>query len=394
MEKQILQKQKNIGIYAILLFSLFLSGCWDRTEVNDLAIVIATGLDITDEGEIELSAQFVNPKEYSVGQGGVGGGKLTTVEKATGKTIADASSKLQQKVSRTLFPGHSRVLFISKKIAEAGINKQIDFFARGPYPRLRSFVFVTEQSPVDLLKVSPDLESSSGEVARELSRFWIAPSITIKDLLESFHGKEQGTVIPMIEIEEEDSDIFGLHINGTAILKEGKMVGELDNEITRGILWMRGEIETADVTIEPEDEKGMITFHIFSADTNLIPKIENGTWKVIAKITSKDDPSQNSSNLNLMNPEVIKKLEKQLEEKIDQRIDSALEYVQKDLKTDIFGFNELFHRHYPEQWAKVQREWEEIFSELEVELQINVDIQRPGRSASPQGIPEDEVIGE
>lgn len=335
----------------------------------------------------------MNPKEYTVGQGGAGQGKLTTVEKATGRTIADASSKLQQKVSRTLFPGHNRILFIGERMAEEGINQHMDFFARDPYPRLRTFVFVTKQNPVDLLKVSPDLEASSGEVARELSRFWIAPSVTIKDLLESFQVKKQATVIPLIEIEEEKPEVFGLQISGTAVLKEGKMVGELDNELTRGILWLRGEIDKADVTIEPEEGEGMITFHIFRASTNLVPKIENGTWKVTAEITSKDDPIQNNSNLDLMNPEIVDKLEKQLEKEIDKRISSALEYVQKELKSDIFGFNELFHRHYPDQWKQVKDKWDDKFAEIEVDLQINVDIQRPGRSTSPQGVPEDEVIG-
>lgn len=39
----------------LLLSSMLLSGCWDRTEINDLAIVLATGVDYKD-GQAQLTA--------------------------------------------------------------------------------------------------------------------------------------------------------------------------------------------------------------------------------------------------------------------------------------------------------------------------------------------------
>lgn len=109
-------------------------------------------------------------------------------------------------------------------------------------------------------------------------------------------------------------------------------------------------------------------------------------------ITSIDDVIENNSNLNVMDPEITKKLENQMEKEIDERIHSALEYIQKDLQSDIFGFDKVFRRHYPDEWEKVKDNWPEKFAEIEVEVQSSVDIDRPGRSTHPQGIPEDEVI--
>lgn len=52
----------------------FLSGCWDRTEITDLAIVTAASIDKKDNNQIELSVQVFIPSSISSGGGGQGGG--------------------------------------------------------------------------------------------------------------------------------------------------------------------------------------------------------------------------------------------------------------------------------------------------------------------------------
>ena len=55
----------------ILVISLcFLTGCWDRTELNDLAIELGWGLDQAKNNKIEISAQFIIPSKMGMGQSG------------------------------------------------------------------------------------------------------------------------------------------------------------------------------------------------------------------------------------------------------------------------------------------------------------------------------------
>ncbi|OZU90571.1 hypothetical protein CIL03_05350 [Virgibacillus indicus] len=375
-----------------VIMPLILSGCWDRIEVNDLAIVVATGLDKTEEGEIELSVQIVNPKSMgSKSEGGQGGGKQNTVEKTTGKTIFDARSKLQEKVSRKLFWGHNHIIFIGKKLAEEGIRKHLDFFSRHPFTRLRASVFMTNEKPDELLKIEPDLERSSAEVAKDLAMLKVGLSVTAKDLLDMLSGEKRGAALPMIQIEREPPNTEGLKIYGAAIFNNGKMTDQLDDKEVRGLLWIRDEIDTASVTINPEEGEELISFHIFDATSKLIPSIENGNWKIKIEIVSEDDIVENETKLDMMNPKIIEKLKEQLEKQIVERVKLALEIVQKEMKVDVLGFEEAFHRHYPDEWRKAN--WEEVFPEIEVEVVSEVKIRRPGRSTAPQGVPENEVIG-
>lgn len=390
---------KQLSIIPVCLLMLLLAGCWDRTEVNDLAIVVGLGLHKMEDEQVELSLQLVNPSSMASGVGGGGGqqgtGELTTVEKEIGKTTFDARSKLQEKLSRNIFSGHNRVVFISEKMAEKGIRKHIDFLSRHPKPRLRSYVFVTKGAPADFFKVMPDLESSSAETARELANLEVGMSVHVKDLVQMTSDESENAALPILEIEEEPPNTQGLRVSGTAVFKDGKMAGQLDDSLTRGILWLRDEINDAAVTVKPEGTEGYISFNIFDSKTKLIPKVENGNWTMTVNINSVDDAVENETKLNLGNPDTINKLEKQLEDRIEKRIRTALEHVQKDMQADILKFGEVFHRHYPDQWAKVKDNWnEETFPEVTVELNSDVKIKRPGRSTSPPTVPDDEVINE
>src|SRR5690554_6816773 len=84
---------------SFLAFSILLSGCWDREEVNDIVLVMATGIDYYNGEEIEISVEAILPGRLQGGESG-SSEQLTFVQSATGKTTAEAISNLQLKFSR------------------------------------------------------------------------------------------------------------------------------------------------------------------------------------------------------------------------------------------------------------------------------------------------------
>ena len=63
---------KILGSWFLFLHILLLSGCWDRSEVNQLAMVTAIGIDQKEEHRIELSVQVIVPRAIMGGGGGLG----------------------------------------------------------------------------------------------------------------------------------------------------------------------------------------------------------------------------------------------------------------------------------------------------------------------------------
>jgi spore germination protein KC len=391
--------QKTTKILFVCVHLILLSGCWDRTEVNDLALIVGLGIDQTKDGQIKLTVEVVIPKAIGGGGqiigGGGGGDGETIVKSGTGTTVADAISDLQEKLSRRVFWGHTKVVVFGEKAAKAGIRQHLDFLSRHPETRLRSNVLVSEGTAKSVLELIPPIEESTSEVLRELSESQLLLRATIKDVLQMLSGDAGAAAIPMVKIlppakGKKDLQTIAF-IQRTAIFKKDKMIGDIDDQLTRGVLWLRNEIKQANVTITPKGEKGNITATMIRAHTEFIPKYEKGKWKMIVKATTEDDILLNGTKLNLMDPKYTKMIEKELAKETNKRIQAALKKVQKEMKADIFGFAEIFHRKYPREWNRVKDRWEEIFPDVEVIVKTKAYVRRPGMNTAPQGLPEQEV---
>lgn len=397
---------KPAGRVLLLLLGLMLllaAGCWDRTEINDLAMITATGIDKTSEKTIRLSVQVFIPRspqgQQGMGTGGAGGGSggQTFVRSAEGVTLADAMSRLQEKLPRLIFWGHNEVFVFGRELAEAGIRDSMDFMMRHPQVREGAYVFVSANSAGEMLELLPPLERSSSEVLRELAKSKVALGVTLKDLRQWIIGDSGAAALPWIEkLPSEQGKTVNdnaAYISGTAVLKRDKLVGHLDDKVTRGLLWLRNEIKTSIVTVSPEEADGVVSMKLLRARTELVPSIEDGSWRIIVRGETEDDIVQNGTNLDLMDPKWQTRLEAYLEKDIEKYALAALKQAQKT-KADIFGFATVFHRKYPKEWNNVKDRWDEIFPKVNVTVEVKANVRRPGMSTLPAGVQTEEVSDE
>ncbi|QMV45238.1 Ger(x)C family spore germination protein [Cohnella cholangitidis] len=381
--------------------ALLLNGCWDRTEINDMAIITAASIDKIDDRGIELSLQVFIPRALG-GGGGMGGGpssggqKLTLVRSGKGHNIADAMSKLQSKLPRKVFWGHCKVFVLGEQFARNGVKEEMDFLARHPQPRERAYMYVSKGKASETLSVLPPLERYSAEVMRGFSDMQIGMKVTMKDFLVSLNTDGGAAALPMLGIShpqkgEKKTEKIPFVI-GTGVFKGDKLVGSISMRLTRGVLWMRKELEKATITVKPRSaNEGYITMNPSHQSIKLTPHIRNGNWLMTLKIKTEGDLVQNGTNLDPMNPDLLRVMEQAVQESIANRIEDALEKVQKEMKADIMGFAEEFHRIYPKQWEEVQKNWDEVFPTVQVNMNIQVNIRRPGLGTVPAAVPEDEV---
>lgn len=173
-----------------ILCCVLLSGCWDRIEINDLAIVLATGIDYED-GKVQLTSQIFIPRKASAGDSSGSGGSpsgVTMIRTAEGLTIAEALNRLQRKVPRNMFWGHCEVIIISEQAGKRGIREYIDFFLRYPQFREHAYVFSSERAAKDILALLDPLERSSAESLREMANLKLGTRITALELGKSIEG--------------------------------------------------------------------------------------------------------------------------------------------------------------------------------------------------------------
>lgn len=378
--------------------SFLLTGCWDRREVNDTAMVLGAAIDQAKNEKIKLTVQILIPRSAGGGQQGQGAGGTNSqvlVRSAVGENMADASSKLQTKFPRKIFWGHCKAYVLGEKLAKAGgIHEQIDFLLRHPEPRESARLFVSHGEAAKIMELNPPLELYIGEVLRKLSEEKIGVSVTVKDFEQMLTSDAEAPVLPLIrkiDTISGDKEIATIAaIIGTAIFKKDKMIGQIDVSVTRGMLWLRNEIDVTAVTINPKKGE-TVSLDPVRERTKFLPSIENGRWKVLVKIVSEGTIVQNGSQFDMMSSSITKKLEQHLEKDIKKRINLCLTQVKGEMNADPFGFADAFHRKYPKEWEKVKDHWDEVLPQVDVKIALQTRIRRPGLSTTPAGLKEDEV---
>lgn len=383
--------KKRSALAALALGQLLLTaGCWDRVEVNDMALVIATGLDEAAGGKLRLSVQIFVPKqgggsETVGGNDSAGGGSAQTIVKeATGDSIADAVSRLQTTLSRRLSWEHNEVFIFGEKRLARGIEDDMDYLLRSRQTRERANLFVSQGEAIEALRLDPDLERDAAETLREMAKMQIGLNVTMFELLSMLRSAGHAAVLPYIqklpEQPDEKQDYTVPYITGSVVLKNGRSVGRLDMKQTRGLIYMRGETDDATVSFKLPGKPGSVSLLLVHSKTELKPSVRKGEWRVRAKIDNEAVVLQNTTGGIVTDERWVREIERAASQSIEERIEEMAKMSQRRFGADIFQLSELFRKHYPRQWKAVRSDWDRVYREIKIEPDVRTRIRRPGIS--------------
>lgn len=379
----------------LLFFSmLLLSGCWDRQELNDIAIVVGMGID-KQEDQIKLSVQIVNPGSVSSQRnaGSQGAPVLTYTE--TGKTIMEVIRKLTTISPRKLYLSHLRVVIIGEEAAREGIAPLLDFLARDHEVRTDFYLIVSHgHSAEDVLDVATlvdkipsnkmfdSLETSEGR--------WAATGkITIDEVIHDIASVGEEAVLTGIVVKgdiKQGSSYENLNrialrtmlqFDGMAMFKDDRLIGWLTIEQSKAYNYIKGHVRSTLAVVPCMDMQGEIGLEVRRSSSKIKGAIRNNKPSIHISLDITANIAEVMCPLDLSNPNVIRQLEQQTEELMQTHLTGAIQQIQT-VGSDIFGFGEAIHRSNPTYWSSHKTEWDRLFKELEVKVQVDVQIKNIG----------------
>ncbi|RKL66957.1 hypothetical protein CR203_14120 [Salipaludibacillus neizhouensis] len=382
-------------ILLVIISFLLLTGCWDRNELVDVGIVVGMAIDKDpDTGDFILTSQYLRPAAEST-QTPTPDPPYLMVS-TTGKTIPEVMRKANQTIDRRSFFAHNKVIIISEDVAREGLIEISDSFQRGK--EVRGYVWLSIAKDIGAKEL---LEIKANNIARIPANFLNAlfdnteHNATASNLL-TYYKKVLGAginpVIGVLTREETDIDPFELvKLSGSAVFKEDKLVGFLDESETRGYNWVTEEGPTSNrgainlPSLLQEDK--FVTILLKEVHSKIIPKVENGD-----QISFTIEVDQNAS---LIGQEATVELEsrKQIsqylsqigaegEKEIENEIKKAVDKAQ-DFQSDIFGFGEALNIENSKVWNKEKDNWAETFAEVPYTVNVHLNIKSPGLSQAP-----------
>ncbi|WP_436238943.1 Ger(x)C family spore germination protein [Paenibacillus sp. LjRoot153] len=393
-------------ILVFVLVAPLLTGCWDRLEIEDRAVILAIGIDKakpgdekessnathilkqdseTNKGLIRITVQIAVPGRIPLGTGGgfgsTPGEKPVWVLSSVGYTIDDALMNLQQQLADRLFFGHLRVIVLSEAVAKNGIENENDFFRRQPQVRRTVWMVVSKGNAADIMNATPQLERvptlyllATLEHAREMGKL---PNIFLGVFFSASSAKGQEGILPYLELKKESN----IEIAGMAYFKNDKMVGT-STALQIGHYMAMKEINPGGYSVlqEMPGAKTMVIFKSKHRKSRIRTTIRNGKVHTIIKCQVEGDLAEKSNEKVLITKENLKLLEEKIQNDANVGFIKFIQQTQED-GSDIFGFGEYVRATQPAYWnkeIKTKEAWEDMYKEMDVEVSMQVKIRRIG----------------
>lgn len=391
-------KQLKPKFILFFILVLILSGCWNSRELNEIGIAVGLGIDKTEDDQVLVTVQLVNPAEISTKQSGGGRAPIVTYQEK-GDTVFEALRRMTKTVPRKTFFPHLRMLVIGEEVAREGIATSLDLLERDQEFRPDFYVVIAkEHEAQDILDLLVPVEKITAQnlfaKLETSSKVW-APTVALKfgNLLDEFTSQGKQPVISGVQIkgDKESGKLMEnlqsadpatrLQYNDLAVFKGDKLQGWLDESQSKGYNYITGNVKSTIVNI-PCKKEGSISIEVLRTKTKVKAEIINGKPSVNVNLKAVGNVGEVECPINLQESKTITQLEKQTERDIKKQISHSLDAAQSTFQLDIFGFGEVIHRKDPVYWQKAKNNWDERFTDLEVSVKVDAQIRQTGRRSN------------
>jgi len=396
--------KRLLGCILITTISLLLSGCWDRSELEERHFVLAVAIDRGDQGlgpeqgkDVPRVETFVQPhgdKRYRLSlqildmmpsekdAGGSKGEEVTYVISNTGESMFEMLRDMLGQSDQSLWFEHMQTIIISEAAArQGGLQPIIDLFRRQAEMRwlIKTLITPGEARPFLEYKL-PSGEPSGIFLANSLQLYKKNTHVPtwrtdIGDLAKSIDNKSR---VLMARIELVDNVV---KIGGLGLFKKDKFVGYVDEYATQGGKFILGIEKSAIITAEcPEHPGKIIAFELFRHNTKLTPHLdgENIYYTLDIAMRGNLGEIQCGRQHDTMDAGVIHKIEELVAEEVKRNVLYAV-HINQNLQVDAIDFGAKLKAHQPLMWEKIKDRWEdEVFPNVSLLVSVNVVIENIG----------------
>lgn len=405
------RNRASLGLI-IILFTVLSTGCWGVSETDELAYILAMGIDKGEVNIIRATFQIAIPKALAGGEGGGGDEPVLNIS-VEAASIFGALQLANAFVSRELTFIHNRMVVVSDEIAREGLNRYINPLIRSREIRRNTFIMVTRGSSKDFLeKNKPVLEINPSQqfelLLGEAGKVGFMVDTTLNDFYNSAKLPGRQPVITLVGITakdkkgEENTATRGEMIKrevaylpgevpreggneiesiGLAAFRGDKLAGYLDGAETRYYQMISADFQKAIFTF-PDPEKPDTDIIVIEIKAGRSPdkgvRFVGGEPLIDVNIILEGEIRSLQSGINYEGGEKLKELEKFLEDSIAREVLAVIKKTQGEFKSDIYGFGESTRKYFWTYPAWESYNWHEVYPQTEVNVKVDMRIRRSG----------------
>lgn len=348
-------------IIIISLLALTLSACWDNKDINHRVMPVVMGISMEGE-KYKIFLQIPQPFQDTI---------KTKVVMGKGRTINQAVDKISTDMESSVDLLHLKVIVIDEELAQKGVKDLISGFMRSRDVSPKTMVAICDDN-FDLffskMRQSGEPEGTSLLDYFQKNAGW-DPHIALTrtwQVYRSIHSYTRDVAIPMLRRGKSTL----VEQVGTAVIKNGKMVEEIDSDETLLFNAFNGESTQGKIEVLNHGDV-LILDNTLVHESKFINESAYLKSKLKLKVMVLETKGNPSTDL----------IKKELETLLTHRFNEMFTKLQKN-EADILGLGQLFRNMIPRKELKHWRS--KYYPELSLDFQVKVDIQNGGNLIMPQ----------
>ncbi len=387
-------------IFAIIILALLLvistTSYYGIKGIDNLAYVVAIGLDVGDQENLRLSLQISIPNS-SEGSSSSSQSSSVVVDSIESPSINTGINLFNSYLGKEVNLSHCKVLVISEELAAKGISEYLYTLTNDIHFRNDSNIIISKCDAKSFLEYSaPALDKVSAryyEIAPTSSEYTgYTESTVINEFFASLTDSYSSPVAVLGSINTgasqgsgtSSSSYYtagqtpisgepGVETMGLAVFNEDKLVGELNGFESICHLIISNKLKNAQIRIpSPIEELDYIDLNIeLDKNTQSSVYLVNSTPYITSKIKINAKMQSMNGNIDLNDDEVTSKIEQVASDFLKTNISNYLYKTSKNLHADIDSFG-----LYASKYFSTTSQWEEydwLSHYKDAFFEVNVD---------------------
>ncbi|KWX69928.1 Ger(x)C family spore germination protein [Paenibacillus jilunlii] len=347
--------RRTAGSLLCICLLLLNTGCWDNRDINHRSLPLVMGIAY-HENLYQIVLQIPEPLESGISL------KILT---QTGKTINQAVDKISARMESSVDLLHLKVILVEKEYAQLGLSDSITTFMRSREISPKALVVICDEKLdtfFEHVKVSMAPKGTTLYDSFEKNAGW-NPQMALTRIWQvyrSIHSYTRDVAIPVYKSGKSGT----IDYTGSAIIKNGRMVGQITPEETLLFnsvngLGTQGKIEVmnnASVLILSNSTRHR------SRLVHNIPYLDIELTLKVSIVETKGTPT-------------TKLIKDELQEVLLQRFEHLFDKILAS-KADILGVGQYFRNKLPR--SELSHWRTDYLPRMKVKLKVNPVIQNEG----------------
>jgi spore germination protein KC len=413
-------RRKACKVVFILVSFVFLSGCWDQREVEELAYVIAIGLDKGEDNDnrVRITYLISNPESGSTADGGGSEEPPREIISLEAEDFISSRNLANTVIAKQITYDLLRMIIISEDFArdESFIRWIYDATKSMEIKRDIKLVVTREETAQFLQNNKPLLETRPHEYYEkilatgeeigtapksELNQFFRITEADADLFLGIYGSSKQGETIKSTDSPHQitagefefEGETNTTQILGAAVFKEGQMIDTLTIEQTRIATLLNPTLKPGyfiGVLPDPFDEQHKIAIRIENTSPLKIKmKLNSGTPTIDVTVPLTIEVLSNHSMTDYPKDESKRnRLRDSIQENLNKDFNDFVKKTQEEYQSEPFGWSLLARRKFSTLSDWVEFDWMKTYADIKIQVDVQVKLGKFGRQSDLPSIEE------